>query len=130
MLLKLIYWNKSIQSINIITTNGYQEQPPNNNREIPKKTAMRRKVISKSWYHTLTWMFSGELFGYCRKLHLLFWNFGRKISMGKNLLYGKLPEYLNIYLLESCLLYLGFFHFFQQVWRSFPLKWVINMCLH
>ena len=45
------------------------------------------------------------MFGYCHNLQLLFWNFSRKISLDKNLLYGKLPWYLNIYLLECCLLY-------------------------
>ena len=38
----------------------------------------------KSWYHTLTWMFSRELFWYCRNLQLLFWNFSRKIIIYHN----------------------------------------------
>ena len=63
-------------------------------------------MISKSWYNTLTLMFSLELFGYCHNLQLLFWNFSRKISVDKNLLYGKLPKYFSIYLLEYGLLYL------------------------
>ena len=36
---------------------------------------------------------------------LLFWNFSRKFFGYKNLLYGKLSQRLNIFLLESCLLY-------------------------
>ena len=52
-------------------------------------------------------MLSLELFGYCPNLRLLFWNFSRKISVNKNLLYRKLPKYFNIYLLEWGLLYLA-----------------------
>ena len=64
-------------------------------------------MVSKSWYHTVTWMFSLDLFGYCPNLRFLFWNFSRKISVNKNLLYGKLPKYFNIYLLEWGLLCLA-----------------------
>ena len=35
----------------------------------------------------------------------MFWNFSRKFFGYKNLLYGKLSQRLNIFLLESCLLY-------------------------
>ena len=54
-------------------------------------------------------MLSRELFGYCRNLQLLFCSISRphQVSVDKNLLYRKLPYYLNIYLLESDLLYLA-----------------------
>ena len=54
LLLKLIYWNKSMQIINIINTTN--EQPGttlNNDREIPKKTAMRRMCDFKKVNITL-----------------------------------------------------------------------------
>ena len=52
-LLKLIYWNKSMQITNIITTTN--EQPGTNlnkDRKIPKKTAVRRRAyyeIQSMW---------------------------------------------------------------------------------
>ena len=43
---KLIYWNKSIQRANIIiTTKWIPGTTPENNREITKKTNMRRKCV-------------------------------------------------------------------------------------
>ena len=49
LLLKLIYWNKSIQSINItVTTNEYQEQPQTMIKKFPwGHTAMRVKCDFK-----------------------------------------------------------------------------------
>ena len=94
LLLKLSYWNKLIQRTNIIiTTNEYQEQPLTIIKKFPKRQLWGGSVISKGWYHTLTWMFCLELFGYCHNLELLFWNFSRKISVDKNLLYRKLSNY-------------------------------------
>ena len=58
----------------------------------------------------------------CCNLQLLFSNFSRKISVGKNLLYGKLPKYLPQYLLKYLLTRMWFiifscdsFRYFQQV---------------
>ena len=45
LLLKLMYWNKSINIM--ITTNEYQEQPPTIIEKFPKKTTMRRKCDFK-----------------------------------------------------------------------------------
>ena len=36
-----------VQISSLATTNECQEKPPNNDRESPKKTAMRRSVVSK-----------------------------------------------------------------------------------
>ena len=106
LLLKLSYWNKLIQRTNIIiTTNEYQEQPLTIIEKLPKRQLWGGSVISKGWYCTLTWVFFLELFGYCHNLQFLFWNFSRKISVDKNLFYGKLSKYFNIYLLECGLLY-------------------------
>ena len=53
MLLKLIYWNKSIQRVNfIITTKWIPGTTPKNNREIPKKTNIWRKC---DWVNITLW---------------------------------------------------------------------------
>ena len=130
MRLKLIDWNKSIEKINIIiTTNEQQERPPTIKEKFPRRQLWGGILISKSWYHTLTLIFSRELLGCCHNLQLLFWNFSKKISVDK------------IYCMENCLppclptrmvspiFSCAFFRYFQQVrWWS-PLKWVIIMCL-
>ena len=72
--------------------------------------------FQKSWYHTLTWIFSGELFGYFHNLQLLFWNFSRRISMDTNLLYiwktVLIPQYL-LTRIFTIIFSNGFFHFFS-----------------
>ena len=71
---------------------------------------MRRKCdFKKRWYHTWTWMFCRELSGYCHNLQLLFYNFSRKISVDKNLLYVKLSQHFNISSNGMCCLCLLFF---------------------
>ena len=79
---------------------------------------MRRKCDSKkvdiihfdmNVFPRVAWILSYSL-------QLLFWNFNRKISVDKNLLYGKLPKYPNIYLLQCGQLYLAlnFFAIFSK----------------
>ena len=86
LFLKIIYWNKSMQRINIIT-NEYQEQPPTTIEKFPR----RQLFFHKRWYHTLTLMFSWELFGCCHNLQLLFWNLAEKYLWTK------------IFCMENCL---------------------------
>ena len=86
VLLKLIYWNKSIQSINItVTTNEYQEQLQTMIKKIPIGTYSYEGEVwfQKSLHQSLTWMFCRELFGYCHHLQYLFC-----------IVYVALPQYL------------------------------------
>ena len=82
LLLKLIYWNKSVQRINIITTNEYKEQPPTIIEKFPSRQLWGESVISKNTDMNI----SLRVFGYCHNLQLLFGNFSRKFSVDKTLL--------------------------------------------
>ena len=54
LLLKLIYWNESIQRINIIiTTDEYQEQPPTIEEKFSRRQLWGEIWFQKSWYYTL-----------------------------------------------------------------------------
>ena len=116
LLLKLIYWNESIQRINIIiTTDEYQEQSPTIVDKFPRRQLWGGIWFQKSWYHTLAWISSRELFEYCHNLQLLFWNFSIKISLDKNLLCGKLllvTQYLLVRML-SAMFSCKYFRYFQ-----------------
>ena len=58
LLLKLIYWNESIQRINIIiTTDEYQEQPPTIIEKFARRQLWGGIWFQKSWYHSLAWIF-------------------------------------------------------------------------
>ena len=118
-----MYWNKSIQRINMITSNEYEKKPLTTIEKFPKGQLWGGSVFSKE----LISHFDMKVFP--RVVWILFWNFSRNISVDKNLLYGKLSKYLSIYLLESCILYsaVNFFRYFQQILWWFPLQWVINI---
>ena len=117
LLLKLIiYWNKSIQSLNIIiTANEYQEWIPNIDREILKKLAMRRKCDFKKVeimnVDIIPWMFPRYLLGHCHNLQLLFWNFSRKIYLLQLWKTDLIPQYLLRMLSYSAA---DFFTFFNK----------------
>ena len=89
LLLKLMYWNKSINIM--ITTNKYQEQPPTIIEKFPKRqlwggSVLSKKLISYFDMNVLSrtvWILS-QLTAFILKLQ-------QKISVDKNLLYGKLP---------------------------------------
>ena len=93
LFLKLIYWNESIQQgINIIiTTDEYQEPPPTIREKFPRRHLWGGIWFQKKLISHFGRISSRELLGYCHNLQHLFWNFSRKISLDKNLLYGKLP---------------------------------------
>ena len=75
LLLKLIYWNKSIQRINIIiTTNQYQEEPPAIIEKFPRRQLWEGSVIWKNLMSHFDMNIFPELFWYCH-------NFSRKISV-------------------------------------------------
>ena len=134
MLLKLIYWNKSIQRVNfIITTKWLPGTTPENNREIPKKTNIWRKC---DWVNITLWheCFPESCLSIVTSYRLTLTDFVLKFKL-KNVHEWKSTKWIlypNTYLTECCLLHsaVDFFHFFQQVWWWFLMKWVINMFLH
>ena len=92
LLLKLIYWSKSVQNkYHHLCYKWIPGTIRDNNREIPKQKTMRRVQFQEK----LIWIFSRELLGYCHNLQILFWNFSRKIISGQ--IYCKtalVPQYL------------------------------------
>ena len=87
LLLKLIYWNKSIQRANIIiTTKWTPRTAPENNREIPNKTSMRRncdRVNITLWHECFPKSCLDIVTGL--DLQILFWNLSLKTSTGESL---------------------------------------------
>ena len=79
LFLKIIYWNKSMQRINIIITNEHQEQRLTTIQKFPRRQLFfSKKLISHFDINILS-----QPVAFVLKL-------SRKISVDKNLLYGKL----------------------------------------